>query len=201
MSIKITGLIFENPGQPDDKKFTIYDFEILESEKGFHRTFIIRESEFNEGSPIGDNLILNAASAMVDRSKKLDGVQVLESNQGLQAHQVTIYAERSDGRFTKCSFREYHPTQDPEPVIDFTKEGGAKIPVPKEFVENEIAQTESWKHREPEAKWQEQSLKPPPRETEIVSNLSLKLDSNLAKESNREWERSQAREREQEPER
>ncbi len=178
MSIKITGLIFENPGQTDDKKFTIYDFEILESEKGFHRIFIIRESEFNEGSPIGDNLILNAASAMVDRSKKLDGFQVLENNQGLQAHQVTIYAERRDGKFTKCSFREYHPTQDPEPVIDFTKEGGAKIPVSKEFVENEIAQTESWKHREPEVKWEEQSLKPPPREIEIVPNPNIK-----------EWER------------
>lgn len=201
MSIIITGLIFENPGQTDDNQFTIYDFEILESEKGFHRTFIIRESPHNEGSPIGDNLILNAASAMVDRSRKLDGLQVLENNQGLQAHQVTIYAQRSDGRFTKCSFREYHPTQDPEPVIDFTKEGGAKVPVSKEFVENQIAQAESWKQPEPEVKWEEQSLKPPPREIELKPNPNVKLDSNLAKESSRAWESYLAREREREPER
>ncbi len=176
MSIKVTGLAFENPGQPEDKRFTVYDFEILETEKGFHRTFVIRESQVNKGkgSPITEDLILNAASAMVDRSKKLDGLQVLENNQGLQAHQVTIYAERRDGNFDKCSFREYRPTIGAEPVIDFTKEGGGKIEVSKEYVEKEIAQSESWKQREPELKLEEATFKPPPREIEIVSNPNIK---------------------------
>ncbi len=176
MSIIITGMTFENPGQPDDKKFTVYDLEIVEKEKGFQNTFVIRKS-YNmggKGAPITEDLILNTVSAMVDRSKKLNGLQVLEDNQGLQTHQVTIYAEREDGDFYKCSFREYHPTTGAAPVIDFTREGGGKIEVTKEYVKEKIAEIENWKHRQPEIKLEEATFEPPPREVEIVSNPNIK---------------------------
>jgi hypothetical protein len=111
---------------------------------------------------------------MVDRSKKLNGLQVLEDNQGLQTHQVTIYVERKDGDFYKCSFREYHPTIGAKPEIDFTSEGGGKIIVSKEYVEKEIGKIENWKHRQPEIKLEESTFEPPPREIEIVSNPNIK---------------------------
>ncbi len=196
MSIIVTGLAFENPGQPDDKKFTIYDLEIVEKEKGFQNTFIIRESESNKGSAIGNNLIINTASAMVDRSKKLAGFEVLEADKGLQAHQVTIYAQRRDGDFDKCSFTEIRPTIGVKADVEFTREGGSKIRVPKEFVESEIAKIENWKRQE--VKFEEASFE---QEREIVTNPNVKPDSNRAKESNQEWERSRARERDREPER
>ncbi len=188
MSIIITGLTFENPGQPDDTKFTVYDLEIVEKERGFQSTFVIRESKTNKGLPIGDNLIINTASAMVDRSKKLDGFQVLEDDQGLQAHQVRIYAERRDGDFDKCSFREVRPTIGAKAEVELTKEGGAKIRVSREYVEQQVADIESWKHREPEQKWDEMTLTEP-RKIEIVSNPNIKQQRNQEREREREPER------------
>jgi hypothetical protein len=190
VSIILTGLTFENPGQPDDKRFTVYDLEIVEKEKGFQSTFIIRKSETFEGkgSPITEDLILNTVSAMVDRSKKLNGLQVLEDGQGLQVHQVRIYAERRDGDFDKCSFREYRPTIAAKPEIDFTKEGGSKIRVSKEYVEQQVADIESWKQREPEHKWDEMTLTDP-RKIEIVPNPNIKQERNQEREREREPER------------
>ena len=167
MSILVTAA-FENPGQPDDKKITLYNLEIVENQKGHNNTFIIRNIEANKGLSIKDDLILHVATTEVARSKQLNGLQVLEDNQGLQAHQVTIYAQRPDGDFYRCSFREYHPTIGTKPVIDYTKEGGGKIAVNKDYVEREIAQLESWKRQE--LNLEKTSLKP---EIEIVRNPNL----------------------------
>ncbi len=125
---------------------------------------------------------------MVDRSKKLDGFQVLEDNQGLQAHQVRIYAERRDGDFDKCSFCEIRPTIGAKAEVEFTREGGAKIRVSKEYVEQQVADIESWKHREPEQKWDEMTLTEP-RKIEIVPNPNIKQERNQEPEREREPER------------
>ncbi len=69
MSIVVTGA-FENPGQPDDKKITLYNLEIIEVERGFNSTFIIRNIEANKGLSIKDDLILHVATTEVARSKK-----------------------------------------------------------------------------------------------------------------------------------
>ena len=170
MSIVVTAA-FENPGQPDDKKITLYNLEIVENEKGLNNTFIIRNIEANKGLSIKDDLILNAATTAVARSKELNGLQVLEDDQGLQAHQITIYAQRLDEDFDRCSFREYYPTKDGKAVIDFTKEGGAKIAVNKDYVERQIAQLESWKRQE--LNLEKTTFAP---EREIVPNPNLKRE-------------------------
>ncbi len=103
--------------------------------------------------------------------KKIGGLQVLEDNQGLQAHQVTIYAERPEGNFDRCSFSEYRSTTGGKPFIDYTKQGGAKIAVKKDYVEREIAQLESWKRQE--LNLEKTTFAP---EREIVRNPNLKPD-------------------------
>jgi hypothetical protein len=145
LSIRYENRAFENPGQTGDKTFTLYNLEIVEMERQMSNTFVLTESKINEGSPIGDNLITNTARTMVGWSKKLVELEVIKPEQALQAHQVTVFAEMRNGNFYKCAFREYRPTQDPEPVIDFTNSGGAKIEVTREFVLQKIAELENWK--------------------------------------------------------
>jgi hypothetical protein len=148
LSIRYENRAFENPGQTGDKTFTLYNLEILELEDRMPNTFVLTESKFNKGSPIGDNLIAHTVRTMVDWSKELVKLEVIKPEQALQAHQATVFAGMRNGNFYKCAFREYYPTKDPEAVIDFTNSGGAKIEVSREIVLQKIAEIENWKFQQ-----------------------------------------------------
>jgi hypothetical protein len=122
----VTYYDLEHKSEGKAQTITTYNLTIAYREGAKPTQFVLTESRNNEGPPISDTLILKTARAMARRFE-------------LEPQQPTVYAERGDGSFSLCNFKEYTrgSVEQPERFMDF-QAGAAKIPVTKEYVEREI---------------------------------------------------------------